>query len=330
MKLLCSRRWLTVWLAWLLVAGPAPAGIGPFIITPPARQTNYNGTSVSFTVTAGGDAPLFYFWQKDTQVLTNGGKISGNATTNLTVANLSVTDAGTYSVTVSNAAGTISTGAVLTVYTRLVQNGGFETGDFSGWTRSGNTGGLYIAGFSPFIHTGSKGTDLGPPDSPGYLSQTIPTIAGQCYLISFWLWLNDTANGVTPNRFSLAWDGHAIVNQTNMAATDWTNWQFRVSATSTNETLSFGFQNDSSYFGFDDVSVQPVPTLQPARNAGGQPVVSWNALAGFRYQLLSCTNLSPANWSSFGGVFFSESNVTATVSNTSASGQQFFRALLLP
>jgi hypothetical protein len=88
MKRLHLLRWLTVGLALLLPGARLRAGTGPFIVTPPASQTNYTGASVSFTVAADGTAPLFYFWQKDNQPLTDGANISGSATPSLTLANL--------------------------------------------------------------------------------------------------------------------------------------------------------------------------------------------------------------------------------------------------
>jgi hypothetical protein len=323
----------TMALAWVLTAASAPAGTAPFIITAPASHTNYTGTSVSFAVSAGGDAPLIYVWTKDNYLLTDGGNISGSATTNLTVTNLSLTNAGNYAVLVLNGSGRIATNAALTIYTRLVQNGGFETGNFTDWTLIGTVNSDYVFNFSPYVHTGNYGASLGPPTaSPGYLSQTVPTLAGQAYLISFWLWLDDTADGVTPNLFSMAWDGKTIFAATNMAATGWTNFQFVATAAHTNALLEFGFGNDSSYFGFDDVSVLPVPAFQSARMAANQMIFTWNVLAGFRYQLQSCTNLARANWNNSGGVFFSESNLTAAVSNAipPVPAQQFYRAQVLP
>ena len=40
----------------------ARAGTAPYLVSAPAGQANYTGASVSFTVTAGGDAPLLYVW----------------------------------------------------------------------------------------------------------------------------------------------------------------------------------------------------------------------------------------------------------------------------
>src|SRR6266568_4684842 len=88
----------------------------PHIITQPVSQTRVAGTSAAFTVAALGDLPLFYQWQENGTNLTDGGNISGAATSTLTLANVSAADDGTYSVVVSNTIRAVSSDkAVLTV-----------------------------------------------------------------------------------------------------------------------------------------------------------------------------------------------------------------------
>jgi len=263
-----ALRWIWV-LAAMGLAVEAVAGIPPSIITQPASQTNYAGDTVTFAVTATGNAPLAYQWQKNTTNLTDGSEISGSATNTLTLTGISVSDYGNYSVVVTNASGrTNSASAALTVYARLVQNGGFETGDFSDWAFTGNTGGSLVDNDPNYVHSGVYGAEIGPAGSLAYLTQTLPTSIGQSYLISAWLWLDDTNRVVIPNEFLVIWDGNTLFDRTNMAATDWTNFQFVVTATGTNSVLTFGFRNDPVYLGFDDVSVQ---WCDPART--GQVVM---------------------------------------------------------
>ena len=87
-----------------------------FITTQPISRTNITGTTATFTVVAGGTAPLTYQWQKNNSGLTDGGNVSGAATTTLTLTNVSPGDAATYNVVVINSVGSvISSNAVLTV-----------------------------------------------------------------------------------------------------------------------------------------------------------------------------------------------------------------------
>jgi uncharacterized repeat protein (TIGR03803 family) len=88
----------------------------PGITTQPASQTCVAGTTTTFTVAALGDQPLSYQWQENGTNLTDGGAISGSATSTLTISNLTLASAGAYSVIVSNAVYMVSSAnALLTV-----------------------------------------------------------------------------------------------------------------------------------------------------------------------------------------------------------------------
>ena len=88
----------------------------PQITTQPASQTVLAGVTVRFTVAAVGDLPLSYQWQENGTNLTDGGRISGSATTTLTLTSVTAADGASYSVIVSNAIHAVpSHKAVLTV-----------------------------------------------------------------------------------------------------------------------------------------------------------------------------------------------------------------------
>jgi uncharacterized repeat protein (TIGR03803 family) len=103
----------------VLSAGAALGVISspPQITVQPASQTGLVGASAAFTVTAAGNLPLSYQWQENGTNLTDGGQISGSATSVLTLNNLLEANSVIYSVIVSNAMGSLSSdGATLTVY----------------------------------------------------------------------------------------------------------------------------------------------------------------------------------------------------------------------
>jgi hypothetical protein len=75
----------------------------------------------------------------------------------------------------------------LTTSSQLVQNGGFETGNFANWTQSANTNYTTVVSNSSFVHAGAYGAEIGPSSTLGCLSQTLPTVVGQPYLVSFWI-----------------------------------------------------------------------------------------------------------------------------------------------
>ena len=82
----------------------------PFITKNPASQTALAGSTVTFTVTATGTAPLGYQWSK------NSSAINRATNSTLKLSNVTTAAAGSYQVRVSNAAGaTYSTIATLTV-----------------------------------------------------------------------------------------------------------------------------------------------------------------------------------------------------------------------
>ncbi len=87
------------------------APVAPTITTAPANQTVTAGQTASFTVVAGGTAPLSYQWQK------NGANIAGATAASYTTAATTTSDSGsTFRVVVTNTAGTVtSAAATLTV-----------------------------------------------------------------------------------------------------------------------------------------------------------------------------------------------------------------------
>ncbi|HTL67012.1 MAG TPA: endo-1,4-beta-xylanase [Lacunisphaera sp.] len=82
----------------------------PSITTQPSSQTATVGGNLSFSVTATGTAPLTYQWKL------NGADISGATSSSYSISNVQASQAGNYTVTVSNVAGAVtSTTATLTV-----------------------------------------------------------------------------------------------------------------------------------------------------------------------------------------------------------------------
>src|ERR1017187_9349755 len=81
----------------------------PVSATGPVSQTVCPGNSAVFSTAASGTPPYGYAWLK------NGSTISGQTSSNLTLANVSASDAATYSVIVSGAMGTVTNSAILTV-----------------------------------------------------------------------------------------------------------------------------------------------------------------------------------------------------------------------
>ncbi len=84
------------------------APLTPAITQQPHWQTLPAGSTASFTVSATGPGTLGYVWQKNGTPLPNGGNVAGATSTNLALSNISDTDAGGYSVVVTNVYGAVT------------------------------------------------------------------------------------------------------------------------------------------------------------------------------------------------------------------------------
>lgn len=141
----------------------------------------------------------------------------------------------------------------------IVINGGFETGDFTGWTNVGsgnfvNSSASCNAGFNNCVHSGNFGVSFGAVGSEAPLGQTLATTPGATYTVSFWL----NSIGRIPDSVSLTWDGQVIFSQSDIPADGWVQHSFTEVASGSSTDLTFGLRQDPSWSGLDDISVTQV------------------------------------------------------------------------
>jgi len=89
------------------VLGWAPT-MAPIITQAPARQSIKPAQKVEFSVTAAAIPAPTYQWQHNGVALKDGGNISGVTTGTLTIANPQSSDAGSYSVVITNPSGNVT------------------------------------------------------------------------------------------------------------------------------------------------------------------------------------------------------------------------------
>lgn len=136
--------------------------------------------------------------------------------------------------------------------TNLITNGGFETGDFTGYTVIAGATGVSAAG-GPGSYNPNSGTYyayLGNVGGLGTISQTVTDTAGQEYALSYFL----ASNGTSPNEFQTSVDGTVLDDLVNIGIQGYTEYSFTFTGTGS-DTIMFGERNDPNYLALDDVSV---------------------------------------------------------------------------
>jgi hypothetical protein len=313
----------------------------------------FSPSSQSYLLTNQGSAPVAWAGGGAASWLTMtpaSGILQPGAFTNVTVSMNTVASnllTGLYTnvVEFSNITSALSHGIIYTVEVgqSLVQNGGFETGNFSDWTLVGHTshrGTVYNAVESPAtyplaVHSGNYGAFLGD-DELATLSQTLATTPGQTYLLSLWL---DNPESGSGQEFLVNWNANGssantIFGLTNPPVFTWTNLQFIVFASGTSTTLQFESENVPDFFGLDDVSVTVLAPPQFGSAVAGATGVTlaWRAVQGLVYQVQYNMDLTTTNWINLGPPAVATSSTLTTLDTNSATSgsQRFYRLVLSP
>jgi hypothetical protein len=162
-------------------------------------------------------------------------------------------------------------GGLATSANAQVVNGGFETGDFTGWTVVDPSGFTNVGNDPLFAHSGMYHANLGASPNVGTLTETFTTTPGQTYTFAFWLANDGAAGGGEVNQFDALWNGTPVLTQTNVPVSLYTQYSFSLVAPTASTTIEFDYRNDDDFFRLDDVSATlPVP----------EPSAMWLGLSG--------------------------------------------------
>ena len=134
--------------------------------------------------------------------------------------------------------------------TELVTNGNFETGTFSGWTKSGNTSlSDVIANSVTSNHTFVWRS--GATGSAAFISQNLNTSTGGTFTLSFDVFANATSN----STFEADFNGVKVYSFAN-ANHNWDHITITgLHASGPLTELKFGARNDPSFTRLDNISV---------------------------------------------------------------------------
>jgi uncharacterized repeat protein (TIGR01451 family) len=249
----------------VMQAPPGP----PVITSQPQDQSVPTGSTATFTVAATGTTPLSYQWQKGNAA------IPGATATNFSLSNVQLSDAGAYSVVVSNAAGSAtSSNAVLTAITWLgiasnPQNQTVAVGRSVTFT-------VVAQGTAPFFYQWLKGgVAITPATNSSYTISNVQTNDAGSYSV---IVQNPYGGAVVSSSAALSVviaAQPAIISQPqSVSAYSGATANFSVAATGT-PLLSFQWQKDGvSIVGATGTNYS-ITDIQPP-DAGGYSVIVSN------------------------------------------------------
>lgn len=163
-----------------------------------------------------------------------------------------------------------------TAHANLVTNGGFETGDLTGWAEAGAD---FAGADTDFAHTGQFAFRGFDNDGFATLSQTIATVNGTTYDLSFWTAVHDFIHAGNILRYQV--DAGPIGTVIQSLSYVQTTTSFVAAGAST--TIQFYIETDggTGTWLLDDVSVEAGSSV-PDSSSLIVFAIAALGLAGFR------------------------------------------------
>jgi hypothetical protein len=168
--------------------------IAPSITSQPASQTLALGAAASFSVTASGTAPFTYQWSKD------GGLIAGATSSTYSIAATASSDAGSYTVVVTNSAGSVTSSAASLA---LIAPPSISSQPASVTTVAGNSASFSVSasGTAPFSYQWYlNGSAITGATSSSYTIAAVTSLNAGTYTVT----VSNSAGSVTSSSASLS------------------------------------------------------------------------------------------------------------------------------
>jgi len=353
-------------------AGPVDSAdavlrVSPTITSQPANSTNLPLTTATFTVVAAGQTPFSYQWRRNGINLTDGGNIFGAVSSTLTVDSVTPADAGSYSVVVTNIAGSATSDNALLVPVLLPT---ITTSPVDQSVASGAnvTFTASASGTPPlFYQWNLNGTDIAGATDTTYTRQNVQSVDAGTYSVV----VSNAAGAVASDGALLTVNTAPtllpIPDQT-VAAGQTLSFTAAASDIDVDQDLTFSLDpgapaaatiistngafswpttaadagttnhitvrvTDSGFPSLSDAktfaAVVLLPPITASLGISNQSVtIGWNCLSGQTYRVEYKDDWSATNWSSL-TPDVSATGEAASVTDTMGFGQRFYRIRLL-
>ncbi|MEH2319901.1 DUF642 domain-containing protein [Nostoc sp.] len=153
----------------------------------------------------------------------------------------------------------------------LIINGGFEIDplvdpndlntsnpNITGWIKSGDSIDTSVIKISNFPKTGKQGLSLGGFSKISYISQTIPTVRGKHYQLTYYLASTEQAPELN-NKFEIFIGKKEVDVKKNIPFQNYTQYTLDFKAEATSTEIKFGSKAEFAFLYLDDVSVKATP-----------------------------------------------------------------------